>query len=72
MVAFSPHLWKLWESTRVAVFIISWIIFSAATICFNKWILSSTSFHYPMFLTANHMLFATIVTFILRYVLFQM
>ncbi|KAJ3201021.1 hypothetical protein HDU67_001657 [Dinochytrium kinnereticum] len=48
-----------------AVYITIWIFFSSATILFNKWILHTLNFPYPIFLTTCHLIFATIATRIL-------
>ncbi|RKF61985.1 putative sugar phosphate/phosphate translocator [Erysiphe neolycopersici] len=45
-----------------AVYVIVWISLSSSVILFNKWILSSLHFHYPILLTAWHLIFATIMT----------
>lgn len=37
----------------------TWIILSAAVILFNKYILSTMGFHYPISLTMIHMLFCS-------------
>ncbi|KAL4778056.1 triose-phosphate transporter family-domain-containing protein [Aspergillus varians] len=41
---------------------LNWILWSNLTILFNKWILESTSFRYPILLTTWHLLFATLAT----------
>ncbi|MCJ1464638.1 hypothetical protein MMC07_003251 [Pseudocyphellaria aurata] len=48
-----------------AVYVISWITLSSTTILFNKWILDTAKFHYPIALTTWHLTFATIMTQIL-------
>jgi len=53
----------IWETVG---FISIWISFSSATILFNKWILSEGGFPYPIILTSWHMLFATVVTQVMR------
>ncbi|KAK3706167.1 hypothetical protein LTR37_012868 [Vermiconidia calcicola] len=45
-----------------AVYIATWITLSSSTILFNKWILSTAKFHYPILLTAWHLTFATLMT----------
>ncbi|OJJ04213.1 hypothetical protein ASPVEDRAFT_152598 [Aspergillus versicolor CBS 583.65] len=44
---------------------LNWIVWSNLTILFNKWILESTPFRYPILLTTWHLLFATLATQIL-------
>ncbi|KAL4949619.1 triose-phosphate transporter family-domain-containing protein [Aspergillus filifer] len=41
---------------------LNWIFWSNLTILFNKWILESTPFHYPILLTTWHLTFATAAT----------
>ncbi|KAL6711724.1 hypothetical protein ACN47E_004658 [Coniothyrium glycines] len=48
-----------------AVYIATWISLSGSTIVFNKYILDTAKFHYPIFLTTWHLVFATIMTQIL-------
>lgn len=45
-----------------AFFIALWIALSSSVILFNKWILSTAKFEYPLFLTTWHQVFATIMT----------
>ncbi|KAI0999457.1 hypothetical protein K3495_g8740 [Podosphaera aphanis] len=45
-----------------SVYVIVWISLSSSVILFNKWILSTLKFHYPILLTAWHLIFATIMT----------
>ncbi|KAF2233772.1 DUF250 domain membrane protein [Viridothelium virens] len=45
-----------------AVYIATWISLSSSVIIFNKWILDSAKFKFPVFLTTWHLLFATIMT----------
>jgi len=45
-----------------AVYVIVWISLSSGVILFNKWILSTLDFHYPVILTTWHLTFATIMT----------
>ncbi|KAK8016935.1 triose-phosphate transporter family-domain-containing protein [Apiospora rasikravindrae] len=45
-----------------ALYIALWIAMSSSVILFNKWVLSSAEFNFPMFLTTWHMLFATAMT----------
>ena len=59
------------SALRTVFFVSIWILNSGTMIMFNKWILSGDGsddydgFPFPMFLTAYHMAFATIVTQIL-------
>ncbi|KAI6248110.1 putative sugar phosphate/phosphate translocator [Erysiphe necator] len=50
------------NSLHPAIYVIVWISLSSSVILFNKWILSSLQFHYPILLTAWHLIFATIMT----------
>ncbi|KAI5849154.1 triose-phosphate transporter family-domain-containing protein [Tricharina praecox] len=45
-----------------AVYVGFWITLSSATILFNKWILSTCEFAFPIFLTTWHLVFATAAT----------
>jgi drug/metabolite transporter (DMT)-like permease len=45
-----------------AFYVIVWISLSSSVILFNKWILSTLGFHYPILLTSWHLIFATIMT----------
>lgn len=45
-----------------AVYVIVWISLSSSIILFNKWILSTAKFHYPITLTCWHLTFATLMT----------
>ncbi|KAF2746903.1 TPT-domain-containing protein [Sporormia fimetaria CBS 119925] len=45
-----------------AVYISTWIALSSSVIVFNKWILSTKKFEFPIFLTTWHLVFATIMT----------
>ncbi|RDW64934.1 DUF250 membrane protein-like protein [Coleophoma cylindrospora] len=45
-----------------AVYVIVWITLSSSVILFNKWILSTLGFHYPVLLTSWHLGFATFMT----------
>ncbi|KAI9136179.1 TPT-domain-containing protein [Paraphysoderma sedebokerense] len=49
-----------------AIYVAIWISFSSTVIIYNKWILSSTGFHYPISLTTWHLIFATILTQIMK------
>ncbi|KAI5805225.1 DUF250 domain membrane protein [Geopyxis carbonaria] len=48
-----------------AVYVSIWISLSSAVILFNKWILFTKDFRFPILLTTWHLLFATIMTQIL-------
>ncbi|KAI9773532.1 MAG: hypothetical protein M1839_002068 [Geoglossum umbratile] len=52
-------------SVPVAFYILTWITTSSSVILFNKWILDSAGFRFPIILTTWHLLFATIATQIL-------
>jgi hypothetical protein len=52
-------------SFHPAVYIATWITLSSSTIVFNKYILDTAKFHYPIFLTTWHLVFATVMTQIL-------
>ncbi|KAF5018131.1 hypothetical protein F66182_9903, partial [Fusarium sp. NRRL 66182] len=45
-----------------AVYIASWIALSSGVIIFNKWILHTAGFGFPLFLTTWHLFFATVMT----------
>ncbi|KAF2012250.1 TPT-domain-containing protein [Aaosphaeria arxii CBS 175.79] len=45
-----------------AVYIATWIGLSSSVIVFNKWILDTKGFKYPIFLTTWHLTFATLMT----------
>ncbi|KAG8528260.1 uncharacterized protein KY384_007177 [Bacidia gigantensis] len=45
-----------------AFFVILWISLSSSVIIFNKWILDTAKFHYPITLTCWHLVFATLMT----------
>ncbi|KAJ9139408.1 Triose-phosphate transporter [Pleurostoma richardsiae] len=48
-----------------AFFIASWIFFSNLTILFNKWLIDTAGFRYPVMLTCWHLIFATVATQVL-------
>ncbi|KAI9746151.1 MAG: hypothetical protein M1818_000832 [Claussenomyces sp. TS43310] len=50
---------------HAAVYVIIWISLSSSIILFNKWILDTLHFRYPVLLTTWHLTFATIMTQIL-------
>ncbi|KAI2641969.1 triose-phosphate transporter [Xylaria nigripes] len=45
-----------------ALYVIAWITLSSSVILFNKWILDSLHFRYPVILTTYHLSFATVAT----------
>ncbi|KAI1820403.1 triose-phosphate transporter family-domain-containing protein [Xylaria intraflava] len=45
-----------------AFYIALWIALSSSVILFNKWVLFTAKFDYPLFLTTWHMAFATLMT----------
>ncbi|KAJ5629813.1 sugar phosphate/phosphate translocator [Penicillium herquei] len=51
--------------TRLSTLRSLWIALSSSVILFNKWVLSSAKFNFPLFLTTWHMVFATAMTQIL-------
>ncbi|KAH8689377.1 triose-phosphate transporter family-domain-containing protein [Talaromyces proteolyticus] len=50
------------SSLHPAFYIIIWITLSSGVIVFNKWILHTAGFAYPLFLTTWHLIFATVMT----------
>ncbi|PNP42844.1 hypothetical protein TGAM01_v201482 [Trichoderma gamsii] len=46
-------------------YVVTWIGFSSSVILFNKWLLDTLNFRYPVILTTYHLTFATVVTQIL-------
>ncbi|KAF6832512.1 duf250 domain membrane protein [Colletotrichum musicola] len=52
-------------SIHPALYVIVWISLSSSVILFNKWILDTLNFRYPVILTTYHLTFATIMTQIL-------
>ncbi|KAH7318424.1 triose-phosphate transporter family-domain-containing protein [Stachybotrys elegans] len=48
-----------------AFYILNWIVFSNLTILFNKWLIDTAGFRYPILLTTWHLVFATAATQIL-------
>ncbi|PFH59309.1 hypothetical protein XA68_12572 [Ophiocordyceps unilateralis] len=48
-----------------ALHIANWIFFSNITILFNKWILDSAGFRYPILLTTWHLVFSVVATQVL-------
>ncbi|KAJ5811946.1 hypothetical protein N7474_008247 [Penicillium riverlandense] len=53
------------DGLHPAFYIALWIALSSSVILFNKWVLASANFNFPLFLTTWHMVFATIMTQIL-------
>lgn len=45
-----------------SIYVIIWITLSSSVILFNKWILDTAKFHYPVVLTTWHLAFATLMT----------
>ncbi|KAG5920611.1 hypothetical protein E4U42_006152 [Claviceps africana] len=43
-------------------YVVVWIGFSSSVILFNKWVLDTLNFRYPVILTTYHLTFATVVT----------
>ncbi|KAJ3475132.1 hypothetical protein NLG97_g9563 [Lecanicillium saksenae] len=48
-----------------AIYVVTWLSISSLVIIFNKWIVDTLNFRYPVILTTYHQLFATVVTQIL-------
>ncbi|KAL1835861.1 hypothetical protein VTJ49DRAFT_5969 [Mycothermus thermophilus] len=53
------------RSVHAVFYIASWIFFSNLTILFNKWIIDTRGFRYPVTLTCWHLIFATAATQVL-------
>lgn len=49
-------------SVHPAFYVATWIGLSSSVILFNKWILSTLNFQYPVILTTYHLIFSTIMT----------
>ncbi|CAP70786.1 uncharacterized protein PODANS_3_8480 [Podospora anserina S mat+] len=49
-------------SLHPAFYVTIWISLSSSVILFNKWILSTLGFEYPVILTTFHLVFATVMT----------
>ncbi|KAM0348002.1 hypothetical protein ACHAPU_004505 [Fusarium lateritium] len=47
---------------HASMYILTWIFFSNATIIFNKWLIDTAGFRYPIILTTWHLVFATVAT----------
>ncbi|EHY61169.1 hypothetical protein HRR83_000929 [Exophiala dermatitidis] len=52
-------------SLHPAFYVVTWIGFSGGVILFNKWLLDTLGFKFPITLTAWHMIFATFMTQVL-------
>lgn len=50
------------STVHPALYVALWISLSSSVILFNKWILDTLEFRYPVILTTYHMTFATIAT----------
>mgnify|MGYP002385651928 CR=1 FL=1 len=50
------------DYVRSLPYVVIWIFFSSSTILFNKWVLASTEFTFPIALSCWHMLFASVLT----------
>ncbi|KAI9725156.1 MAG: hypothetical protein M1828_003498 [Chrysothrix sp. TS-e1954] len=50
------------SSLHPSIYIIVWIALSSSVILFNKWILDTASFRFPVTLTTWHLAFATLMT----------
>ncbi|GAO16270.1 uncharacterized protein UV8b_08208 [Ustilaginoidea virens] len=50
------------SSVHPALYVFVWIGFSSSVILFNKWVLDTLNFRYPVILTTYHLTFATVVT----------
>ncbi|KAF4452465.1 hypothetical protein F53441_4670 [Fusarium austroafricanum] len=54
------------QSARASIhptfYVIAWIGFSSSVILFNKWLLDTLNFRYPVILTTYHLTFSTVVT----------
>ncbi|KAL6353829.1 hypothetical protein LRP88_12823 [Fusarium phalaenopsidis] len=62
-----PRAPWLSPTMHTALYMIAWIVSSNATVIFNKWIIDTAGFDYPILLTGWHLLFASIVTQILAH-----
>ncbi|KAH7366748.1 triose-phosphate transporter [Plectosphaerella cucumerina] len=65
----NPAAEKLQQAQKPAIhpalYVAVWISLSSSVILFNKWILDTLNFRYPVILTTYHLLFATLMTQIL-------
>ncbi|KAF7551046.1 hypothetical protein G7046_g7826 [Stylonectria norvegica] len=50
------------SSIHPTFYVIAWIGFSSSVILFNKWLLDTLNFRYPVILTTYHLTFATLIT----------
>ncbi|KAJ4117500.1 hypothetical protein NW768_010863 [Fusarium equiseti] len=55
------------SSLKVGLYMVAWIVSSNITILFNKWLLDTAGFKYPILLVTWHLIFATVVTQILAH-----
>ena len=62
----SPDAERLFQQYRAPIIISLWIFFSSCTILYNKYVLSTLNFRFPIYLTTVHLLFATVMTRILK------
>ncbi|KAF7538900.1 hypothetical protein G7Z17_g12535 [Cylindrodendrum hubeiense] len=53
---------KSYSGIHPSLYVICWIGFSSSVILFNKWLLDTLNFRYPVILTTYHLTFATVVT----------
>lgn len=53
------------DGLHPAFYVVAWIGFSGGVILFNKWLLDTLGFRFPIVLTAWHMVFATFMTQVL-------
>ena len=53
------------SSLHPAVYVAAWITMSSSVILFNKWILDTANFRFPIILTTWHLAFGTLMTQIL-------
>jgi drug/metabolite transporter (DMT)-like permease len=61
----NPHAERLQQPQQAvhpSVYIVAWIGLSSSVILFNKWILDTLNFRYPVILTTYHLAFATLMT----------
>jgi hypothetical protein len=49
-------------SIHPTFYVIAWIGFSSSVILFNKWLLDTLNFRYPVILTTYHLTFSTVIT----------
>jgi len=61
----NPHAEKAQQSgfsVHPVFYVIVWICCSSSVILFNKWLLDTLNFRYPVILTTYHQVFATVMT----------